>query len=97
MFSCQKLHHPRSCQLRALAFAFPESPSFKGLGAAMQRFTGEMVHTELRRASLAEFPKLGLHVAAINYAAWRQRFQHVKDVRSVEVETAFCMMHPLYW
>ncbi|CAE7231115.1 PKS40 [Symbiodinium sp. CCMP2592] len=37
------------------------------LGSAMQSFPGEMVHTELRRASLAEFPKSGFHVAAINY------------------------------
>ena len=80
--------------MRTLAFAFPESLSCKGLGAAMQRFSGEMVHTELRRASLAEFPKFGLHVAAINYAAWRQSFQHFKDVHSVQAETAFCMMHP---
>ena len=35
----------------------------------MESFTGEMVHTELRRASLKEFPKSGLHLAAINYAA----------------------------
>ncbi|CAE7269691.1 mpaC, partial [Symbiodinium microadriaticum] len=33
----------------------------------MESFTGEMVHTELRRASLKEFPKSGLHLAAINY------------------------------
>ena len=43
--------------------------SSSGLGVAMQSCTGEMVHTELRRGSLKEFPKLGLHVAAINYAA----------------------------
>ena len=38
-----------------------------GLGVAMQSCTGEMVHTELRRGSLKEFPKLGLHLAAVNY------------------------------
>ena len=37
------------------------------LGTAMESFPGEMVHTELRRATLKEFPKSGLHLAAINY------------------------------
>lgn len=49
----------------------------------MQSFPGEMVHTELRRASLAEFPKSGLHVAAINYAALAQKLESGASVASI--------------
>ncbi|CAE7945630.1 PKS40, partial [Symbiodinium necroappetens] len=53
------------------------------LGAAMQSFPGEMVHTELRRASLAEFPKSGLHVAAINYVVAKGEEGEEQDLLSV--------------
>jgi acyl transferase domain-containing protein len=37
------------------------------LGLAMQGASGVMLHTELPRSSLAQFPADGLHVAAVNY------------------------------
>ncbi|CAE7869126.1 usp15, partial [Symbiodinium sp. KB8] len=49
----------------------------------MQSFPGEMVHTELRRASLAEFPKSGLHVAAINYVVAKGEEGEEQDLLSV--------------